>query len=98
MPRPTAACGHAEHLRPTLLPIGGRDLLERRDPVNRYVRPLGAGFAPRKLDEITADVRRRVEEDSAWSESSPADAERAAYTSSTRGRSAVFRPKFRRVE
>jgi TPP-dependent pyruvate/acetoin dehydrogenase alpha subunit len=33
-----------------------------------------------KLDGITADVRREIEEDSAWAESSPMpDAEKAAY-------------------
>jgi hypothetical protein len=32
------------------------------------------------LDEIVADVRREIEEDSAWAESSPMpDAEKAAY-------------------
>lgn len=74
--------GHAEHDDQRYLPEGELDFWERRDPLDRYVRHLLAqGFATQaKLDEITADVRREIEEDSAWAESSPMpDAERAAY-------------------
>lgn len=74
--------GHAEHDDQRYIPEGELDFWERRDPVDRYVRHLLAqGVATQeKLDEIVADVRREVEEDSAWAESSPMpDAERAAY-------------------
>ena len=53
-----------------------------RDPLDRYHRHLlSKGVAtPEKLDEIVADVRREIEEDSAWAESSPMpDPEKAAY-------------------
>ncbi|MCA1614438.1 MAG: thiamine pyrophosphate-dependent dehydrogenase E1 component subunit alpha [Acidobacteria bacterium] len=74
--------GHAEHDDQRYLPEGELDFWERRDPLDRYARHLLAqGVATQeKLDEIAADVRREVEEDSAWAESSPMpDAERAAY-------------------
>jgi TPP-dependent pyruvate/acetoin dehydrogenase alpha subunit len=55
---------------------------ERRDPLERFQRHLisrGVAAAGR-LDEIVADVRREIEEDSAWAESSPMpEAEKAAY-------------------
>ncbi|HVG30443.1 MAG TPA: thiamine pyrophosphate-dependent dehydrogenase E1 component subunit alpha [Pyrinomonadaceae bacterium] len=74
--------GHAEHDDQRYLPEGELDFWEKRDPVDRYARHLLAqGIATQeKLDEIAADVRREIEEDSAWAESSPMpDAERAAY-------------------
>jgi pyruvate dehydrogenase E1 component alpha subunit/2-oxoisovalerate dehydrogenase E1 component alpha subunit len=74
--------GHAEHDDQRYLPEGELDFWERRDPLDRYARHLLAqGVATQaKLDEIAADVRREIEEDSAWAESSPMpDAERAAY-------------------
>ena len=74
--------GHAEHDDQRYLPEGELDFWERRDPVDRYTRHLLAqGVATQaKLEEIAADARREVEEDSAWAESSPLpDAERAAY-------------------
>jgi TPP-dependent pyruvate/acetoin dehydrogenase alpha subunit len=74
--------GHAEHDDQRYIPAGELEHWERRDPVERYHRHLIAkGFATQeKLDEITAGVRREIEEDSAWAESSPMpDAEKAAY-------------------
>jgi TPP-dependent pyruvate/acetoin dehydrogenase alpha subunit len=74
--------GHAEHDDQRYIPAGELEHWERRDPVERYHRHLiSKGVATReKLDEIIADVRREIEEDSAWAESSPMpDAEKAAY-------------------
>ncbi len=74
--------GHAEHDDQRYLPEGELEKWERRDPVERYERHLiSQAIATReKLDEITADVKREVEEDSAWAESSPMpDPEKAAY-------------------
>jgi TPP-dependent pyruvate/acetoin dehydrogenase alpha subunit len=74
--------GHAEHDDQRYLPEGELDFWEKRDPVDRFARHLLAQnvATQEKLDEIAADVRREVEEDSAWAESSPMpDAERAAY-------------------
>ncbi len=74
--------GHAEHDDQRYIPEGELEFWEKRDPLDRYVRHLLAqGVATQaKLDEITADVRREIEEDAAWAESSPMpDAERAAY-------------------
>ncbi|MDT7689030.1 MAG: hypothetical protein QOJ70_3298 [Acidobacteriota bacterium] len=74
--------GHAEHDDQRYIPEGELEHWERRDPVDRYQRHLiSNGHATQeKLDEITASVRREIEEDSAWAESSPLpDAEKAAY-------------------
>jgi pyruvate dehydrogenase E1 component alpha subunit/2-oxoisovalerate dehydrogenase E1 component alpha subunit len=74
--------GHAEHDDQRYLPAGELDFWEKRDPVDRFARHLLAEkIATREeLDEIAAVVRREVDEDSAWAESSPMpDAERAAY-------------------
>ena len=74
--------GHAEHDDQRYIPEGEIEYWERRDPVERYHRHLlWKGVAtPEKLDEITADVRREIEEDSAWAESSPMpEPEKAAY-------------------
>ncbi|HEV3470366.1 MAG TPA: thiamine pyrophosphate-dependent dehydrogenase E1 component subunit alpha [Pyrinomonadaceae bacterium] len=74
--------GHAEHDDQRYLPEGELEFWEKRDPVERYQRHLiWKGVAtPEKLDEIVADVKREIEEDSAWAESSPMpEPEKAAY-------------------
>ncbi|HEX8181435.1 MAG TPA: thiamine pyrophosphate-dependent dehydrogenase E1 component subunit alpha [Pyrinomonadaceae bacterium] len=74
--------GHAEHDDQRYLPPGEIEFWEKRDPVTRYERHLLAqGLATQaQLDEIGADVRREIDEDVAWAESSPMpDAEQAAY-------------------
>jgi TPP-dependent pyruvate/acetoin dehydrogenase alpha subunit len=74
--------GHAEHDDQRYLPEGEIEFWEKRDPVERFHRYLVSSgvAAPEKLDEIVADVRREIEEDSAWAESSPMpEPERAAY-------------------
>jgi pyruvate dehydrogenase E1 component alpha subunit/2-oxoisovalerate dehydrogenase E1 component alpha subunit len=74
--------GHAEHDDQRYIPEGEIEHWEKRDPVERYQRHLlSNGVATQgALDEITADVRREIEEDSAWAESSPMpDSEKAAY-------------------
>ena len=74
--------GHAEHDDQRYLPDGELDFWEKRDPVDRFTRHLLQQnvATEEKLDEIVADVKREVEEDAAWAESSPLpDAERAAY-------------------
>ena len=74
--------GHAEHDDQRYLPEGELEMWERRDPVDRYERHLmWKGIATReKLDEIVADIRREVDEDVAWAESSPMpEPEKAAY-------------------
>jgi TPP-dependent pyruvate/acetoin dehydrogenase alpha subunit len=89
--------GHAEHDDQRYLPEGELDFWEKRDPVDRFARHLLAReLATReKLDEIAADVKREVDEDSAWAESSPMpDAERAAYNVFDNSRvPPAFRPK-----
>jgi TPP-dependent pyruvate/acetoin dehydrogenase alpha subunit len=73
--------GHAEHDDQRYIPEGELEHWEKRDPVDRYQRHLlSHGVATQgALDEITADVRREIEEDSAWAESSPMpDPEKAA--------------------
>ena len=55
---------------------------KHNDPVDRYERYLiEQGAADQaKLDEITADVLREIEEDCSWAESSPMpEPEGAAY-------------------
>jgi TPP-dependent pyruvate/acetoin dehydrogenase alpha subunit len=74
--------GHAEHDDQRYIPSGEIERWEKRDPVERYQRHLlSNGVATQeKLDEIISDVRREIEEDSAWAESSPMpDPEKAAY-------------------
>ncbi len=74
--------GHAEHDDQRYIPAGEIEHWEKRDPLDRFQRHLlSKGVATQeKLEEITADVRREIEEDSAWAESSPMpDAEKAAY-------------------
>jgi TPP-dependent pyruvate/acetoin dehydrogenase alpha subunit len=74
--------GHAEHDDQRYLPEGELDFWEQRDPQDRFARHLITQniATQEKLDEIGRDVRREVEEDSAWAESSPMpDAERAAF-------------------
>jgi pyruvate dehydrogenase E1 component alpha subunit/2-oxoisovalerate dehydrogenase E1 component alpha subunit len=74
--------GHAEHDDQRYIPAGELEFWEKRDPVTRYERHLIAqGTATReRLDEIVADVKREIDEDVAWAESSPMpEAEQAAY-------------------
>ncbi len=75
--------GHAEHDDQRYVPPGEIEWWERNnDPVDRYERYLGlTGVANKgKLEEITADVSREIDEDVAWAESSPMpDPEQAAY-------------------
>lgn len=74
--------GHAEHDDQRYIPAGEIEHWEQRDPLDRFHRHLlSQGVAtPEQLDEITAAVRREIEEDSAWAESSPMpDPEKAAY-------------------
>jgi pyruvate dehydrogenase E1 component alpha subunit/2-oxoisovalerate dehydrogenase E1 component alpha subunit len=74
--------GHAEHDDQRYIPAGELEHWERRDPLDRFQRHLlSKGIAAQgALDEIIADVRREIEEDSAWAESSPLpDPEKAAY-------------------
>jgi TPP-dependent pyruvate/acetoin dehydrogenase alpha subunit len=74
--------GHAEHDDQRYIPAGELEHWEKRDPLDRFHRHLiSKGFATQeRLDEITASVRREIEEDSAWAESSPMpDPEKAAY-------------------
>ncbi|MDQ3804693.1 MAG: thiamine pyrophosphate-dependent dehydrogenase E1 component subunit alpha [Acidobacteriota bacterium] len=74
--------GHAEHDDQRYLPPGELEAWEKRDPLDRYHRHLlSKGVAtPARLDEITASVKREIEEDSAWAESSPMpEPEKAAY-------------------
>jgi pyruvate dehydrogenase E1 component alpha subunit/2-oxoisovalerate dehydrogenase E1 component alpha subunit len=89
--------GHAEHDDQRYLPEGELEMWEKRDPVDRFTRHLVAQeIATReKLEEIAADVRRVVEEDAAWAESSPMpEGERAAYNVFDNSRvPPAFRPK-----
>jgi TPP-dependent pyruvate/acetoin dehydrogenase alpha subunit len=74
--------GHAEHDDQRYLPAGELEMWEKRDPLDRFHRHLlSQGVAtPEKLDEIVTDVKREIEEDSAWAESSPMpEPEKAAY-------------------
>ncbi|MBV9959649.1 MAG: thiamine pyrophosphate-dependent dehydrogenase E1 component subunit alpha [Acidobacteria bacterium] len=75
--------GHAEHDDQRYVPTGEIEEWEQtNDPVDRYERFLtDRNIATReKLEEITADVQRLIDEDVEWAESSPMpDAERAAY-------------------
>jgi len=74
--------GHAEHDDQRYLPEGELAFWEKRDPVERFHRHLiHKGVAtPERLEEVVAEVRREIEEDSDWAESSPMpEAEKAAY-------------------
>src|SRR5918997_5787852 len=74
--------GHAEHDDQRYLPEGELEFWEKKDPVDRFQRHLlSHGVATQeKLDEIVADVRREIEEDADWAESSPMpDPDKAAY-------------------
>jgi TPP-dependent pyruvate/acetoin dehydrogenase alpha subunit len=75
--------GHAEHDDQRYVPEGEVEWWEKNnDPVDRYERFLTEQrVATReRLDEITADVQREIDEDVAWAESSPMpEAEQAAY-------------------
>jgi pyruvate dehydrogenase E1 component alpha subunit/2-oxoisovalerate dehydrogenase E1 component alpha subunit len=75
--------GHAEHDDQRYVPTEEIEWWEKHnDPVDRYEKYLLEGKVANqaKLQEITADVLREIEEDCAWAESSPMpDAEQAAY-------------------
>jgi pyruvate dehydrogenase E1 component alpha subunit/2-oxoisovalerate dehydrogenase E1 component alpha subunit len=75
--------GHAEHDDQRYVPAGEIEWWEKNnDPVDRYERYLTErGLADEaKLQEITADVMREIEEDCAWAESSPMpEPDKAAY-------------------
>jgi len=75
--------GHAEHDDQRYVPAGEIEWWEKHnDPIDRYERHLlEQNVATKeKLEEITANVLREIEEDCAWAESSPMpDAEQAAY-------------------
>lgn len=75
--------GHAEHDDQRYVPPDEIEWWEKHnDPIDRYEKYLverGVADAA-KLEEITADVSREIEEDCTWAESSPMpDAEQAAY-------------------
>ncbi len=74
--------GHAEHDDQRYVPTDEIEWWEKHnDPLDRFERYLTESGAPKaKLEEITADVLREIDEDVAWAESSPMpDAEQAAY-------------------
>ena len=75
--------GHAEHDDQRYVPDGEIEWWEKHnDPVDRFERFLieQKVATKEKLDEITADVMREIDEDCAWAESSPMpEAEGAAY-------------------
>lgn len=75
--------GHAEHDDQRYVPGGEIEWWEKNnDPLDRYERHLlqRKVATKEKLDEITAEVTREIEEDCAWAESSPMpEAEKAAY-------------------
>jgi TPP-dependent pyruvate/acetoin dehydrogenase alpha subunit len=75
--------GHAEHDDQRYIPEGEIEWWEKHnDPIDRFEGFLLAqGHATReKLDEVTADVMREINEDSDWAESSPMpEGEGAAY-------------------
>ncbi len=95
--------GHAEHDDQRYVAAGEIEWWEKHnDPIDRFERYLlESNLATKeKLDELTADVLREIDEDCAWAESSPMpEAEQAAYgvfdnTSCRR----PFVPKFWRPE
>ncbi len=66
--------GHAEHDDQRYVPEGEIEWWEKHnDPIDRYEHYLLSGnvATKEKLDEITADVIREIDEDCAWAESSP---------------------------
>ena len=75
--------GHAEHDDQRYVPVGEIEWWEKNnDPIDRYERYLLEQkiATKQKLEEITSDVMREIEEDCAWAESSPMpEAEQAAY-------------------
>jgi TPP-dependent pyruvate/acetoin dehydrogenase alpha subunit len=74
--------GHAEHDDQRYITPGEIEWWEKNnDPVDRFEKYLQqTGVTQEKLDAITADVVREIDEDTAWAESSPMpDAEQAAY-------------------
>jgi pyruvate dehydrogenase E1 component alpha subunit/2-oxoisovalerate dehydrogenase E1 component alpha subunit len=74
--------GHAEHDDQRYVAAGEIEWWEQNnDPVDRFEKYLlESGVAKHKLDEITADVVREIDEDCAWAESSPMpEPEQAAY-------------------
>lgn len=75
--------GHAEHDDQRYVPQTEiEEWAANNDPVDRYERYLTeCAIATReKLDEITADIQREIDEDAEWAESSPMpDAIQAAY-------------------
>ena len=75
--------GHAEHDDQRYVEPGEIEWWEKNnDPIDRYENYLieNAVATREKLEEITADVNRELDEDVAWAESSPMpEAEQAAY-------------------
>jgi pyruvate dehydrogenase E1 component alpha subunit/2-oxoisovalerate dehydrogenase E1 component alpha subunit len=75
--------GHAEHDDQRYVPAGEIEWWEQHnDPLDRYERYLieRRVATKEKLEEITADAQREIDEDCAWAESSPMpEAEQAAY-------------------
>jgi pyruvate dehydrogenase E1 component alpha subunit/2-oxoisovalerate dehydrogenase E1 component alpha subunit len=75
--------GHAEHDDQRYVPAEELTYwAEKNDPVDRFERYLTehAGTTREKIEEITADINREIDEDVAWAESSPMpEAEKAAY-------------------
>src|SRR5947208_7021542 len=66
--------GHAEHDDQRYVPEGEIEYWEKHnDPIDRFERFLldQKVAAKEKLNEITADVQREIDEDSEWAESSP---------------------------
>ena len=66
--------GHAEHDDQRYVPEGEIEYWEKEnDPIDRFERFLleQKVATKEKLDEITADVMREIDEDSEWAESSP---------------------------
>lgn len=75
--------GHAEHDDQRYVPAGEIEWWEKHnDPIDRCERFLIEQnvAAKEKLEELTADVLREIDEDCTWAESSPMpDPEQAAY-------------------
>jgi pyruvate dehydrogenase E1 component alpha subunit/2-oxoisovalerate dehydrogenase E1 component alpha subunit len=75
--------GHAEHDDQRYVPSGEIEWWEtHNDPIDRYERFLTeTGVADKKkLEDITTDVAREIDEDCAWAESSPMpEPDQAAY-------------------
>ncbi len=75
--------GHAEHDDQRYVPDGEIEYWEKHnDPIDRFERFLldQKVATKEKLNEITADVQREIDEDSEWAESSPVpEPEGAAY-------------------